>query len=110
MKAITCSQCGALITEISTKSGYVDCIYCHAKIPFRNEKITEISRKKAEEEEKRQKLREKVKMLRRLEAGEHREILAEEDRTHHRWMLMQICFLLFVIILPILIYLYFNWK
>lgn len=39
MKAITCSQCGALIKRIDTKDKFVACEYCHAKIPIQKEKV-----------------------------------------------------------------------
>jgi hypothetical protein len=52
MKAITCSQCGALIIEISPECIFVNCDYCNAKIRIIDEKLLEISRREAEEAEK----------------------------------------------------------
>lgn len=43
MKAITCSQCGALIKGISSKSEFADCNYCGAEIPIKLDKIIEIA-------------------------------------------------------------------
>jgi DNA-directed RNA polymerase subunit RPC12/RpoP len=39
MKAITCSQCGALIKRIRERDKFAECEYCHAKIPIQKEKI-----------------------------------------------------------------------
>ncbi len=47
MKAITCSQCGALIKGISAKKGFADCRYCGAEIPILHEKIFEVPDKPA---------------------------------------------------------------
>ncbi|MGI9054536.1 MAG: hypothetical protein ACR2F2_01905 [Pyrinomonadaceae bacterium] len=41
MKAITCSQCGALVKEISLKERFADCNYCGAKIRLEENKIIE---------------------------------------------------------------------
>ncbi len=43
MKAITCSQCGALIKRIQEGDRFADCDYCHARIPIAKEKILEVS-------------------------------------------------------------------
>src|SRR5688500_17527652 len=42
MKAITCSQCGALIKGISAKKEFADCQYCGAEISILIEKIFEV--------------------------------------------------------------------
>lgn len=49
MKAITCSQCGALVTEISTRDKFANCNYCGAKILIEEnkERIIEIDKKEA---------------------------------------------------------------
>ncbi len=47
MKAITCSQCGALIKDISAKKKFADCCYCGAEIPILLEKIFEVPDKPA---------------------------------------------------------------
>lgn len=41
MKAITCSQCGALVKEISLKDKFAFCDYCGAKIRLEENKIIE---------------------------------------------------------------------
>jgi DNA-directed RNA polymerase subunit RPC12/RpoP len=53
MKAITCSQCGALIKRISLRDKFALCDYCVAKIIFEEnkERIVEISDKKENEDE-----------------------------------------------------------
>jgi DNA-directed RNA polymerase subunit RPC12/RpoP len=43
MKAITCSQCGAVLTEFSATDKFAGCQYCGAKIRLRPEKIIEVS-------------------------------------------------------------------
>ncbi len=65
MKAITCSQCGALITKISTKAGFVSCDYCRAKIPIKIENVLEIPAlpKTIEHKNNTWKLNEKEKQL-----------------------------------------------
>lgn len=52
MKAITCSQCGALIKGISSKKEFTDCKYCGAEIPVLLEKIFEVPDKPAVEQPK----------------------------------------------------------
>lgn len=47
MKAITCSQCGALIKGISAKKDLAECKYCGAEIPVLLEKIFEVPDKPA---------------------------------------------------------------
>ena len=42
MKAITCSQCGALIERIRIDDKFAECAYCHALIPIIKEKILDI--------------------------------------------------------------------
>lgn len=39
MKAITCSQCGALIKRIRERDRFAVCEYCRAKIPIQKEKV-----------------------------------------------------------------------
>lgn len=39
MKAITCSQCGALIKQIRERDKFAECEYCLAKIPIQKEKV-----------------------------------------------------------------------
>ncbi len=46
MKAITCSQCGALIKRIRISDKFAECEYCHATIPIIKEKVVEIPDKK----------------------------------------------------------------
>lgn len=105
MKAITCSQCGALITDISFKTNFVQCKYCNAKVVFIDEKIIEISKREAEEAEMN---RRKWKTNEDLRISEHRKKVAEEARTHHRWMATQIIFLITILLLPFLLYYLFN--
>ncbi len=45
MKAITCSQCGALIKRVRIRDKYAECDYCHATIPVIKEKVIEIGAK-----------------------------------------------------------------
>jgi hypothetical protein len=46
MKAMTCSQCGALIERIRIDDKFAECVYCHALIPVVREKVVEIPDKK----------------------------------------------------------------
>lgn len=39
MKAITCSQCGALIKRIRIRDKFAECEYCHATIPILKDKV-----------------------------------------------------------------------
>lgn len=109
MKAITCSQCGALLKGISTKKELADCIYCGAEIPIRKEKVFEVSDKKAEEEEKKQKrLREKIRAMRKVEHDEWKEDLAKDhERTNKRLITWTIGFII-ICILPFLMYYLFH--
>lgn len=52
MKAITCSQCGALIKRININDKLVECEYCHASIPILKDNIVEIPDKKPPIEQK----------------------------------------------------------
>ncbi len=47
MKAIKCSQCGAIIEEISSELEFTKCSYCGATYRLKDVKIIEISRKEA---------------------------------------------------------------
>lgn len=47
MKAITCSQCGALIGDVSVSQKFTKCDYCSATFQLEKEKVFEISRKEA---------------------------------------------------------------
>jgi hypothetical protein len=105
MKAITCSQCGALITEITPESKLVNCDYCKAKIPVINEKILEISNREAEEAEK---YRQEWKRNEEKAYREYREREANEAANHNRWMIIQIVMLLTILTLPFLLYYLFN--
>ena len=106
MKAITCSQCGALIIEILPESIFVNCDYCNAKIRIIDEKFFEISRREAEEAEK---VRREWKDNHEKAKREYREREANEVENHTRWMITQIVFiLLIVVILPVLLYYLFN--
>ncbi len=52
MKAITCSQCGALIKRIRISDKFAECEYCFAAIPIEKEKVVELPDKKVETEKK----------------------------------------------------------
>lgn len=45
MKAITCSQCGAIIKNFSLNAEFASCSYCNAKFRMRDVKVEDIPRK-----------------------------------------------------------------
>lgn len=105
MKAITCSQCGALIKQIRKRDKFAQCEYCHAAIPILKDKIFEISEKKAKEQER---LRQKIKAMRKVEHDEWRENLSKDhERDNKRMITWTIAFII-ICLLPFLLYYIFN--
>lgn len=45
MKAISCTQCGAIISEFSPEDEFAKCSYCNAKYRMRDAKVQDIPRK-----------------------------------------------------------------
>lgn len=110
MKAITCSQCGALVTEISIRDKFADCNYCGAKILIEEnkERIIEIGKKEAN-------------TLRKLDPAERNRLFQtmveqNNDPKGHKEtadtfkILLTIGLIAFAIIAPILIVSYFKSK
>jgi DNA-directed RNA polymerase subunit RPC12/RpoP len=105
MKAITCSQCGALIEDVSLKTSFVRCNYCKANVLIIDEKILEISKREAEEAQRK---RHEWKRNEEKTIREYRESQANEVENHSRWMATQIIVLIIILLLPFLLYYIFN--
>jgi hypothetical protein len=102
MKAITCSQCGALIKQIRLRDKFAECDYCHAKIPVEKEKVIVISEKKPQLE----KLSEKQKksVFRSYDLDEDYVPEISEESKIVGFMI----FIAFVIAVPIVLYYIFS--
>lgn len=45
MKAINCSQCGALIERVRIRDDFAECSYCHSATPILKDKIVYVQEK-----------------------------------------------------------------
>ena len=105
MKAITCSQCGAIITEFTEKMNYVSCEYCYSKIPIKYNKLIEISRREAERANR---LRKAWKRRDEVERRLYQDKFAYEAEDHYKRMGFQMIVLLILIALPFILYFVFR--
>lgn len=90
------------------KDKFAECCYCEAKIPILREKVVEIPDKKAEEKKKWKRLQKKIKASKKVDWQEWKENLEKDAKNHNKWMFIKIAFLFFVILLPFLLYFYFQ--